>query len=171
MRSTWFDWSPDGEWIAYGVRSDSAYALHHVASGEEREVFGEIQGEKIQAIFSAAGTELLMNNIGLVEPGLWARELDGGEARLVTAEASLRTYPLEWTRDGTIYLLDPNGVVLTYSESNGSLEEFGRLPEAPIWEGWADLWIDGSSLYLACSIDEPRESDVWVLDRVQADDL
>jgi hypothetical protein len=27
--------------------------------------------------------------------------------------------------------------------------------------------IDGDSLYLACAVDEPRESDVWVLDRVE----
>ena len=170
LRGTWFDWSPDGEWITYGVRSDSAYALHNVASGAEHELFDEIEGEKIQAIFSTTGTELLVNNIGLVEPGLWATDLDGGDVRLVTDDASLRTYPLKWTLDGTIYLLDPNGVVLTYSASSGSLQEFGRLPEAPIWEGWADLWIQDGSLYLACAVDEPRESDVWVLDRSAADE-
>jgi len=118
----------------------------------------------------AKGQEILANNIGLVEPGLWAKKVDGGEARLVTADASLRTYPLEWTLDGTIYLLDPDGVVLTLADSGGPLREFGRLPEAPIWEGWADVWIEGDSLYLACSIDEPRESDVWVLDRGAVDE-
>ncbi len=168
VHSTWFDWSPDGEWITYGTASDMVYVLHHLSTGEEREMFRELDGEKIQAIFSATGRELLVNNIGLAAQGLWAKELDGEEVRLVTSEASLRTYPLEWTQDGTIYLLDPNGVLFTLSASGGSLREFGRIPGAPIWEGWADMWIEGGSLYLACAIDEPRESDVWVLDRVDA---
>jgi len=165
-RGTWFDWSPDGEWIAYGIHGDGQ-VLHEVDTGEEREVFEELQGEKIQGVFSSDGTELLVNNFGLAQPGLWARRLDGGTARLVTANPWPRTYPVRWSREGVIYLLGEDGTILTSDASGGTPRAFGRLPEAPIWEGWASMSIDGDSLYLACAVDEPRESDVWVLDRVE----
>jgi serine/threonine protein kinase/Tol biopolymer transport system component len=171
LRSAWFDWSPDGRWIAYGTESDATYVLHQIDSGEEREFFEDVQGEKIQALFSADSTELLLNNIGVAQPGLWAQRLDGGPARLVTAEAGLRTYPVRWSRDGTIHLFDPEGTSFTLEGSGGTPRVFGRIPEAPIWEGWASIWIDGASLYLACAIGEPRESDVWVLDQVEGDAL
>jgi len=166
LTGTWFDWSPDGRWIAYGTSGEATYVLHEVDTGEEREIFEELQGEKIQSVFSPDGTELLLNNIGLAQPGLWAESLDGGAARLVTADASARTYPVRWSREGIIYLLGPEGRIFTVDALGGSPREFGRIPEAPIWEGWASLSIDGESLYLACAVDEPRESDVWVLDRI-----
>ncbi len=171
LRGTWFDWSPDGRWIAYGSQSEATYVLHQVETGEEREILEELQGEKIQSLFSADGTELLLNNIGVAQPGLWATSLDGGTPRLVTAEAGLRTYPVHWSRNGTIYLFGPEGTIFKLDASGGAPRKFGRIPEPPIWEGWASLWIDNEFIYLACAIDEPRESDVWVLDQVEGDAL
>ena len=120
LRGTWFDWSPDGRWIAYGTSGEATYVLHEVDTGEEREIFEELQGEKIQSVFSPDGTELLLNNIGLAQPGLWAESLDGGAARLVTADASLRTYPVRWSREGIIYLLGPEGRILTVDALGGT---------------------------------------------------
>lgn len=101
-----------------------------------------------------------------MSPGLWLTALDGGEPSLITAEASGATYPIGWTGDGKLYVLNEDGVLSLVDASTGTLEDFGRIPDGPIWEGWASLHVGGSSLYLACSVDESRESDVWILDRV-----
>ena len=146
---------------------DEVYVVHDLATGEEREILSELPGEKIQGLFSSDGAALLVNNVGLSSPGLWAKTLDGGPVRLVTAGAGTRTYPVRWSRAGLIYLLGPSGVILTVDAAGGTPREFGRTNETPVWDGWASISINGGNLYLACAVDEPRESDVWIADRVE----
>ncbi len=165
-RGTWFELAPDGSRIAYGLMENDTYVVLDLETGNETELLRELPGEKIQAIFSPDGDELLVNNIGQVSPGLWLMALDGGDPSLITAEASGRTFPVGWTRDGKLYILGEEGVLSIVDASGGTLENIGRIPAVPIWEGWASLHVAGNILYLACAVDESRESDVWILDRV-----
>jgi Tol biopolymer transport system component len=164
-RGTWFAWSPDGRRIAYGSRGDEIYVVNELGPGKEHEHFGELRGEKIQGLFSPDGASLLVNNIGFEQSGLWVQGLDEGAPRRVTEVAFGTTYPVLWSPDGMLYLLSPEGAILAVPASGGTPRELGRMPERPIWEGWASATLDGKSLSLACAVDDPRESDVWLLDR------
>jgi len=162
-RGTWFSWSPDGRRIAYR-RGDEAYIVNELSSGEEHEIAGELRGEKIQSVFSPDGRAIVVNNVGLEQPGLWIQDIDGGTARRIT-EVAGRTYPVLWSADDVLYLLSPEGAIFEVPATGGTPRELGRIPARPIWEGWASARREGRSLYLACAVDDPRESDVWVLDR------
>ncbi len=73
-------------------------------------------------------------------------------------------FPLRWTRDGRVWVLGADGVVSSVDESDGTSRVFGRLPEVCVTEGFASITEDGR--YLTCAIDETKESDVWVADRL-----
>ena len=86
---------------------------------------------------------------------------------LLWGSETKRYHPVLWSREGLIFLLAPNGAILTVEAAGGTPLEFGRSNETPVWEGWASISINGGHLYLACAVDEPRESDVWIADRVK----
>ena len=168
MSSVSFSWSPDGRWIAYSTGGDKQYILHELATGEERELFKELQDEKILSLFSADGTRILVQHLAQGGPEIWLDHLDGEEATLIASSLHSYSAPVYWHPDGTIYLLERGGAILTVEATTGQVREFGRIGSRPaIHDGYSSIHVENGFLYLACAIDEPRESDVWVLDRVE----
>jgi serine/threonine-protein kinase len=153
------NWSPDGRFIARGVGDAGHYVLHELASKTDRRVFEDLNGELIHLLFSPDGTQILVNNI--VPETIWAQSLQTGAPYLVTSK-NPRSYPIHWSEDGTVYVLDPTGAILTVPSTGGTLEKFAEVPVQCIWEGWASMGPHAE--YFACSWDERRESDVWVID-------
>ena len=166
VRGTWFDWSPDASRIAHARSDDEVYMVQDLETGDVFEVFADLPGEKIQALFSPDGRELLVNAIDIGAQGLWVAEIEGGgDSRLLTDEIYGRTFPMRWSADGRIWVLGLDGTVLIVDAEDGTVTLFGQLPGGCVWDGWASISEDGR--YLACTMDETRESDVWVADRIE----
>ena len=165
-RASAFLWSQDGRRLVYSVGNDNAWLLRDLQTGEDRELFTDLEGELIFPWFSPDGSELLTwNTEAGPGQGLWAQSLDGGELRLVSQGWPTRRFIIHGSEDGTLYVLDLGGTVYTLPISGGPERPVAQLPDACIWEGEASMTPDRR--YLACSVDEARESDVWVVDLVE----
>ena len=63
---------------------------------------------------------------------------------------------------GTVYVVAPDGTILSVPDTGGALTPFAQVPVGCIWDGGATMSPD--AVYFACSVDEQRESDVWVVE-------
>jgi Tol biopolymer transport system component len=152
-------WSPNGRSIAYQAPDDSYYILHDIETGQERRAFEELRGEMVQSLFSPDGRHLLVNSIFPV--GFFRQNLETGETALVT-EVNYPNRALYWSEDGTIYLYDSNGAILTVPETGGDPQTLAEVP-IECTRSWSAS-IDRKGEYFSCSVDEHRESDIWMID-------
>jgi Tol biopolymer transport system component len=155
----WITWSRDERYIAYQAPDDSYYVIYNIETGEERRAFENLNSEMVQSIFSPDGKNLLVNSIFPV--GFYRQNLETGEPALVT-EANYPNHALYWSDDGTIYLYDPAGEILTVPWTGGQPQSFAQVPVECTRSWSASMSRNGE--YFSCSVDEHRESDIWMID-------
>jgi Tol biopolymer transport system component len=156
--TVWMDWSPDGRFIAYGGGVGAYYVLHELGTGIERHLFREVEGQLLQAFFSPDGTQLLVNN--LTPENLLVQAVDGAAPRQITSN-TYWSRPVLWA-GSTVYVLEPDGTISSVPDTGGALTPFAKVPVGCIWDGGTAMSSD--AVYFACSVDEQRESDVWVVE-------
>lgn len=118
----------------------------------------------VQSIFSPDGENLLVNSIYPI--GFFRQNLDTGETNLVT-EVNYPNHALFWSDAGTIYFHDPTGEILTVPSTGGDPRTFAQVP-VECTRSWSAS-MDRNGEFFSCSVDEHRESDIWVIDNFGVD--
>ena len=158
-------WSPDGRYVVYGAADASFYNLRELATGETRELLGDVADELIYVFFSPDSRHVAAQDVSTNL--IWITPVEGGDARSIgpiddRMATSSSTRAIHWTDDERIWILNPSAMTLsTIPWTGGEITRFVDLPHSCAHEGGVSMTVDAE--YLVCSVVE-RESDVWVIE-------